>query len=522
MHEFAMANGHSVPVAIEDPESISSRKELLRQMHDVLRHDRSETLDLCYDYYYGKQLMPFAPRDASDQIRDLQARSVTNLVTLLVNLPAQVSYVDGYRRGVDGGTFGRTTELDGTSQPAGTVSQRDQTRFSPEYDVWQKCRMDARQATIYRAAAMYGHAFVYLNNLYGPNDLRIELLSTRNTVAFFDDPINDIRPRYVLTIKSQPIDERPGLAIFWDETARYEVYWNLDGDYAIQSGEVPHGFAGAPPIVRYTCYLDDEGRSMGLVEPAIPHQNRVNQAVFSTNITADFGAFKVRTAAGLVPNVRIGADGEPMTDPVTGGFIYEPVVVSQSRMLLSDDPTTKFSQLDETPLDGYLKNEDAAMKNMMAAAQFPIHMLLGNVSQMSAEALAALEAQFTRFCEAFQCSLGESHEELFRLIAEAQSDAAGATSFGGEVRWRDKSQKSFAAVVEGLSKIVTELEVPKRAAWALIPGITSGKLADWEELKEEELNSDMFTDPRDDVGAAANRERAVTRSDDGGANEPTE
>jgi hypothetical protein len=230
-------------------------------------------------------------------------------------------------------------------------------------------------------------------------------------------------------------------------------------------------------------------------------QDRVNQAAFSTNVTADFGAFKVRTAAGLQVNFKVGPDGEPILDPITGKPIPEPIQVSQAKILVSQNPDTKFGQLDETPLAGYLLAEDQATKNLAAISQFPLHALLGSVSNLSAEALNALEAQFMRFMQHLHTSWGESHEQLFRLISKAQDDTEGAESYGGEVRWRDMTSKAFGAMLDGLAKGVESLGVPQRAAWGLIPGISSGQLQDWESLKDDEV-ADMKLNAIDPVSAS--------------------
>lgn len=485
MHDYAQAQSE-YPIVTPTAEPGTFSMDVVDDMYATLRGDRANVFDICHKYFIGDHLRPYAPRDSSEQIRDLQERSITNWIPLLINLPSQVSFVDGYRRG----TFGKTNEADGTSQPAGS-----EKRFSPEYECWQQNGMDARQAVIYRAALTYGHAFVHVNNT-DPKKVKVEVLSTRNTVAYFDDPINDIVPTLTLTIRSYPRDEdRHGLAILWDAENRYEMYFTSNQEFVLRpNGITPHGMDGCP-VVRYTCYIDDEGATSGVVRPIIPMQDRVNQAAFSTNVTADFGAFKVRTAAGLQVNFRIDPEtGEPLIDPQTGKPIPEPIAISQAKLLVSGNPDTKFGQLDETPLAGYLLNEDQATKNLAAIAQFPLHALMGNVSNLSAEALNALEAQFMRFMQHLHTSWGESHEQLFRLIAQAQGDTKGADSFGGEVRWRDMTSKAFGAMLDGLSKGVESLGIPKRAAWSLIPGVTSGTLQDWEVLKDDEHNNALWED----------------------------
>ena len=499
MHDFVesqMAAG-SDPIALPLSMSGTPDLELVETMRAQLVADRTEVFDVAYRYFHGEHLAPYAPQSASDQIIDLQNRSITNWIPLLVNLPTQVSYVEGYRRGESASLSEAPTQVTGNRK-----------RFSPEYACWQENRMDGKQATIYQSALLYGQSFVHVNTVHPSGRIKVEVLSTRNTIAYFDDPVNDIRPKLVLTIKTYARDEKtPGFAILWDDTFRYELSLNDKDEFAFIGEPVPHNLEGCP-VIRYTCGApDDEGRSLGVVnQTLIRLQDRVNQAAFSTNITADFGAFKVRTAAGLQVNYKVNPEtGEPLLD-AAGNPVPEPIAVSQAKMLISEDPATKFGQLDETPLGGYLSNEDQATKNLAAIAQFPLHALIGNVSNLSAEALAALEQQFMRQMQSFQVSWGESHEELFRLLAEAMDDTDGANSYGGEVRWRDMTSKAFGAVMDGLGKAAQMLEVPKRGLWPMIPGLSSADIADLQELAEDEA-TDALTNDVTVLGAAARERR---------------
>jgi hypothetical protein len=64
-------------------------------------------------------------------------------------------------------------------------------------------------------------------------------------------------------------------------------------------------------------------------------------------------------------------------------------------------------------------------------------------------------------------------------------------------------------MLDGLSKGVESLGVPQRAAWSLIPGITSGQLQDWESLKDDEV-ADMKLNGIDPV-TASRREAAPAK-----------
>lgn len=485
MHEFA--NGQEDHV-LANRQVAAGRFDLklVESMMLTLRHDRAE-YDLCNDYLEGKQLLPYAPRNATPQIKDLQHRSIANWIPLLVNLPAQMSFVDDYRRR-SGGQLEKGKNKTAENQ-------------STEWTLWQKNRMDGRQAVIYRSVLTYGHAFVVVNNL-NPQDIRFDILSTRNTVAYFRDPVNDIRPSHVLTIMSYPRSEDiPGLAVFWDDVYRWEMTYTFEGQFVVKGKPFKHGL-GKCPVIRYTCFVDDEGRTRGVVKPAIPLQDRINQATFSTNVTADFGAFKVRYAAGLIPNFQRDENGELVLD-ANNEPIPVPIEVSQAQLLLSDDPATKFGQLDETPLDGYLRQEEQAARNFTTISQFPPLASISNLANLSAEAWAAAEAQFIRWIDALHISLGESHEELFRTGALAAGDTAGAQSYGGEVRWRDMTTKTVAVMMDALGKAAQMLEVPRKGLWPMIPGVTKGMLDDWEDLHEDQVEDDMARDPRMQQATAA-------------------
>lgn len=472
MDEYARG-GSDRNYANLDVKAGSFDMELVKDMLHTLDYDRVE-YDKCRDYLDGKQLLPYAPRNATPQIQDLQARSIANWIPLLVNLPSQMSFVDDYRRRADG-----------------QLEQREQgaSNTNVEWTLWQKNRMDGRQAVIYRAALTYGHSFVVVNNLDKSN-IKYDILSTRNTVAYFRDPVNDIRPSHVLTILSYPRSEKlPGLAVFWDDVYRWELTYSHDGKLTVKGKPFEHGLEQCP-VVRYTCFIDDEGRTHGVVAPAIPLQDRINQATFSTNVTSDFGAFKVRWAAGLMPSFQKDETGALILDS-NDEPIPERIEVTQSALLLSDDPATKFGQLDETPLEGYIRAEEQAARNFTTLSQFPPLASISNLANLSAEAWAAAEAEFIRWIDSFHIIMGESHEELMRLGALASGDKEGASSYGGEVRWRDMSTKALGVMVDALGKAAQMLEVPRKGLWPLIPGVTNGMLGDWDKLHEDQVEDDM-------------------------------
>ena len=141
-------------------------------------------------------------------------------------------------------------------------------------------------------------------------------------------------------------------------------------------------------------------------------------------------------------------------------------------ILVADSPDTKFGSLPATPLDGFIKAHEDDIKALAAVSQTPPHHLLGQMANLSAEALAAAEASLTRKVEERRTMLGESWEQLLRLAAHVTGDEEAAGDFASQVRWRDTESRSLAQAADALGKLATMLGVPVEMLWEQIPGWT--------------------------------------------------
>jgi hypothetical protein len=457
----------------------SGLKDRVDQMLGTIAADRGAH-EFNQAYLNGIQTLPKIPTFATAEIIELRRRAVLNLMGLLVGIPAQISFVDGFRR--------------------------KGTPFPEEWSAWLRNNMAAKQTSIYRAALTYGASYVALEDL-GKKKPRFALLSTKDTVAYYTDPVNDQYPVYALTIRSHATSSGEGRIIYYD--AERTVHFRVPkggGEREIVS-DIPHKL-GYCPVVRYVCSLDDEGAVRGVIEPAIPVQDRVNQTAFDLLVTQTFSSFKVRYAAGLLGEPVLNEDGSFKLDG-EGRQVYAPIPVSQARMLSTDDPNAKFGTLDETPLDGFIAALEAAIKQFAVIGQLPPHSLLGNMSNLSAETLVAAMAQTMRFGHVLKTSWGASHQSLMRLAAidmelgqEAQED------FTSEVRWRDMSDNTFSAIVDALGKAATMLGIPQRALWSRIPNATTQEINEWEDMADEQAHDAAYNAA--DPVAAARRQTPAT------------
>lgn len=446
-----------------DPSPLSLARQLLAVLHRD--GDRLAHID---DYLHGRHADPYMPPQADDEYRLLARRSVSNWLPLLVGTPAQALYVDGHRPGK------------GTESTAGPDSA------TPEWEHWQRSRLDARQAAVYRGALAYGHSFT-ITETNRAGDIVTKGLSAMRTSALFADPANDDTPAAALTVTAWPQGDQPGSARLWDSRREYVVsFMSLEDEKSVRvRGGSLHG-ATECPVTRFAAYVDLEGRTLGVIEPMICLQDRINQTVFDLLLAQSYGSTKVRTVSGMAPPVQRDPEtGEPVLDEL-GNPIPLRINHNSRRFLFAEDPDVKFDSLDETPLQGFIESIDMSIRHLSALAQVPPHHLLGQIANLSAEALQAAEVALSRKIAEFRTSFGESWERVFRLAAELAGNTSSAEDQRGEVVWRDMESRSLGQAADALGKLRQQLGIPERGLWRRVPGVTQTELEDWEQMREDD------------------------------------
>jgi hypothetical protein len=353
-----------------------------------------------------------------------------------VTAVAQALYVDGYRR------------ADDPDNAAGWAA-------------WQRNGLDARQAAVHRGALAHGLA--YATVLPGGGDTAvIRGVSARRMIALYRDPAEDEWPEYAIRA-----DHLRGQKMRWRLYDADAVY-TFDGDQTSPEFVTfdVHG-AGVCPVIRFANQLDLDGRSAGEVSPLIALAARIDQDTFDRLVVQRFGAWSVRTISGMeMPAAAVDGDGN------TTSVAAEKLRLRMEDILVSESPDTKFGTLAGTPLDGYIKARESDIRDLAAVSQTPPDNLLGQMVNLSAEALAAARASLSAKVAERQASFGESWEQTLRLAAHVQGDSEGAEAFDAQVVWRDTEIRSLAQAADALGKLAQMLRVPVQMLWEKIPGWT--------------------------------------------------
>lgn len=436
--------------------------------NDVLlpqwRSERA-TLDRIDDWYRWNHDDPHSPAQqrSTTEYKQLTGRAQTPWLGLVVSTTAQTLYVEGYRRS-------------GESDSA------------PPWRFWQENQLDARQISVHRAALAYGHAYTLVlpgRSFTGEATPVIRGISPREMLAVYQDPAADDWPMYALRARPTRVrDENDkinkGLTLqVYDDEAVYRLQVVGDGtSKRVTYIDYEEHNVGLCPVVRFANALDLEGRTPGEVEPFISVAARIDQTTFDRLVVQRFSSWVVRTIAGMSAPEYL--DGESQAE-------YEARTKHRLKVediLVADDPDTKFGSLPATPLGGFIEAKDSDVRDLAAVSQTPPHHLLGQMANLSAEALQSAEVGRSRKSEERRHLFGESWEQTLRLAAYQLGDLDAARDVEAQVVWRDIDSLSLAAVADALGKISDQLGVPGEALWERIPGVTQTDVERWKVIAE--------------------------------------
>jgi Phage portal protein, SPP1 Gp6-like len=397
-------------------------------------------------YFVGLHRPPYQPETATREFRELMHRSVTNLTRLIVNTMTQRLVVDGFK-------------------PSAT-SVED----APQWEWWQANGLDARQKALYDEAAKAGYAgcMVLPGEKDGVSVPVMRPVSAREWWIGFED-FSDDWPFLALKNGDRKEDE-PTTKDFeiWhvlDDYARYVVRVNGDKSVVVES-ETIHNL-GTVPIVPFRNSWNLTRYPEGEIEPIVAIQDRLNQSVFDLLVAQTYSAAPQKWATGLV--LPTDTDGKPLVD----------LRAFAKSLWATSDVDAKFGSLPEANLSNIVEAIEQALRVYGLTSQTPPHYLLGDLVNLSAEALLAADTTLAKKVQDRQVLFGEAWEQVFRLAGVAAGDESAANDTEAQVWWRDTEPRSIAQQVDALGKLTQMLDVPPEALWSKVPGATGGDLQLW-------------------------------------------
>lgn len=434
-------------------------------------------LDRIYDHMCDRDGLPVVPSDASDEVKRIARMSALNVLGLVRDSFAQNLSVVGYRSSTTGDDLA-------------------------PWELWQKNRMDARQAEIFRPALTYGCSYAAV--LPGEHGPVFRPRSPRQLLAAYSDPQLDDWPEIAL---------ETWVEVRGDKRFRRGFLYTSDLVYPLDLGVISDtnlsyiapSLAGEPfehgvdvcPIVRFVSSRDGEGAVVGEVEPLLTLQREINNVNFDRLIVSRFGAFPQKVITGW------------------SGTSDEVLAASARRVWAFEDSEVDAKSFPAADPAAYTAVLNDLFEHVAMVAQISPSQVTGQIINVSAEALAAAEANQQRKLVSLRESFGESMEQMLRLGALMSGDSANAVDELADVVWRDTEARSLGAVVDAVTKLAAT-GVPVTQLLHMVPGMTQRQI---QEI-DRSLRSKAVLDRLTAVSAEAQSDPSVAnlaaRNDDSG------
>lgn len=422
-------------------------------------YERNTSSRLLQSYYDGKHPMPWVHRKAKARYSKLIEQAVSNFPLLIVDSVNDRLCVQGFRLGE------QDPEVD-------TAVWRE---------LWQKNNLDIFSSMVHQQALVTGisYASVWPTEAGGAS-IRGE---SSFQVAHECDPGDPLKVRIAMKAWADEYEKKWYLRIFEQDAVTFmstDYTTTIADDSAIpdfmlsarwtEDKKIDNPFNGVVPIVPFLNRPKLNGDGFSEIGDLLPIFDRINTLTADLLLAAELAAFKIRWATGM----EIPRDST--------GKAIEPFDVALDRLWVSENPDTKFGSFDQSPLEPYALAIDQAIQQAAAISRTPPFLLLGKLTNLSAEALKATESGLVQKVQNRMRVFGEAWEDVVNLGLMASTGSTEHRDI--EVLWRDPENVSEAARVDALVKL-SSIGLPWRAVmerW----GATPGEIDRWEALKAQD------------------------------------
>ncbi|WP_282203883.1 phage portal protein [Kitasatospora fiedleri] len=386
-------------------------------------------LDRLKAYAEGRAPLPQVPGVDPSEAMDWMNDARTNWCSLVIDSPVE-------RLGVDGFRFGETSDADDEANR-----------------IWQENGMDAESEIVHYGALSQRRHFVLVEKDTSGRP-RILQKSTRQ-VAVARDPHDHRKLAAGLYIF---VDEWTGesRAKLWTpgevhefvspvselafplRAARLDSWdlWTLPSGRAIDSKNE----LGAVPLIPFVNRRNRRAGGFAEHEDSLSIQNRINSGLIQLMAAGRYGAFRQRFAAGL----------EVDEDPVTGERIA-PFKLDIKTLWTTDNPEVNFGEFAATDLRPYVAAIGSAVQDLAAISKTPPHYLLGQVVNVSGDALKAAETGLASKVKSKKREFGESWEQVMRLAFQVLNDPR-ADVVNAETIWADSESRTVSELADAAVK----------------------------------------------------------------------
>lgn len=394
---------------------------------------RIANIQLLERYYTGDHPLIAPPDRTSDEYRRFASMSQANMCALIVDAVTERLEVQGVR-------LRQLTDQE-------LANGRAASDIDIWVDIWQANFLDADSSMVHEQALKVGRAFA----MVWPVDGGVQITPEDPTEVIVAYAPGNKRERLAALKVYGDSDAGLRYATLWQPSAMYRWRQDLrdsaarwepwDGEDGL-GPEVANPL-GRVPIVEFRCRPNLRNQVMPELAPGVLKvQDLINKTLFDRTVLSESQAFPQRYAIGI--DVELDENGDPINPLKTGP--------QRVWTLQSDDPgTAKIGQLDAADFTGHLKTVESDIQHLAAMTKTPVYYLMGQMVNVSADAIRAAEAGLVQKVRRHQRDFGEAWEEVIRLALGALNDPR-SDDVGMEIDWVNPEARSLAELVDAATK----------------------------------------------------------------------
>lgn len=280
-----------------------------------------------------------------------------------------------------------------------------------------------------------------------------------------------------------------------------------------EPAHMPNPLGDEIPLVEIANRSRLRGSPRSEIQNVAPLQDAVNTLWAHLLTASDYLALPARAVLGMDRPTR------EILDPETGEVVGEedlPLERFRSdRLLWLERQGASIAEFSAADLSNYTKVIEVAVQHIAAQTRTPPHYLLGQMVNISADALTAAESGLVSKVQERQRFFGAALREVMRLEALASGDPARADALArGSVIWRDAQYRSDAQYADALTKYKS-INVPDEALWERIPGVDPDEIERWKSMRDDQAaaivggNLAGLFGPKPDAGGVNDGTQAV-------------
>ena len=447
---------------------------------------RQSLIRLYEDYFAGRHKLTFASSTYREAFAAMLAAISDNWIPLIIGASVERLKPQGFR-------FGGTQEGD-----------------SEAWRIWQENQLDADAPLGFSEAAKHGESYLLVwpaeevkpKGIFGKFFRRSsEKLVPRITVEHPSQMIvareaGDRRKRAAALKRWEEEDGSVCATLYLPDAIHYFKRGKKGWEVRRPAGKNTLGVVPVVPLVNDPQMLPSFPPA---AVSALPHGispnahvglgrsdqadvistvDQINKLLADEMVSSEVAAFKQRWATGL--EVPEDENGNPQ----------EPFKAAVDRLWIGDGENVRFGEFTATDLSNYTGAIEQRIQSLAARTRTPPHYLLGQITNVSGDALKAAEAGLASKVNGKKTSFGESLEEAVRL-AFAWMDDERAGDLSAEVVWAPSEARSESEYVDSLVKKLS-IGVPKEQLWS-DAGYSPQEISRFKAmLVEEGLQNDVF------------------------------